>query len=80
MRAWTAQDKPTDAAFLKLSADQGCADAQFNYAILLLNGDGIARNKSLVARDYKLSADQGNADAQRRYDLLLLENGGTARA
>jgi TPR repeat protein len=80
MGAWTAQDRPAEAAFLKLTADQGCADAQFNCAILLLNGDGIAQNKSLAAHYFKLSADQGNADAQRRYDLLLLENGETARA
>jgi TPR repeat protein len=66
-----AQDKSTTATSLKLSADQGNAGAQFNYAVLLAKGDGISQDKSLAAYYYKLSADQGNAGAQRRCDLLL---------
>jgi TPR repeat protein len=31
--------------------------AQFNYAVLLEKGDGIAMNKSFVVHYYKLSAD-----------------------
>jgi TPR repeat protein len=52
-------------------ADQGDADAQFRYGVLLYDGDGISTNKSLAAHYYKLSADQGHAEAQFRYGVLL---------
>jgi TPR repeat protein len=57
----TAPDTSTRAAPFKLSADQGTAVAQFNYALLLANGDGIGQSKSLAAHYFTLSAYQGDA-------------------
>jgi TPR repeat protein len=47
-------DKSLAAHYYKLSADHGHAIAQFNYAVLLEAGDGIAMDKSLAAHYYKL--------------------------
>jgi hypothetical protein len=40
-------------------ADQGRAPAQFFYAILLYQSDGVAAAKSVAAHSYKLSANHG---------------------
>jgi TPR repeat protein len=47
--------------YYKLSADQGDADAQFNYGHCLQNGLGIETNVEEAVKYYKLSADQGLA-------------------
>jgi TPR repeat protein len=54
-----------------LSADHGDADAQLNYGVMLFDGAGLLKNKSLAAYYFKLSADQGNSVAQLNYGLLL---------
>jgi TPR repeat protein len=64
-------NKSLAAYYFKLSADQGYAAAQCNYAFHLAKGDGIAMNKSLAAYYFKLSADQGHPDAQSNYAFLL---------
>jgi TPR repeat protein len=66
-------DKSLAVHYYKLSADQGHPYAQFNYAVLLDTGDGIAMDKSLAAHYYKLSADLGTTPAQARYDSILKE-------
>jgi hypothetical protein len=67
------------AHYYKLSADQGDADAQFNYGILFSNGEGLAQDKSVAAHYYQLPADQGNADSQVNYAILLQTGGGIAQ-
>jgi TPR repeat protein len=56
--------------YYKLSADQGKADAQSIYGVLLANADGIAMDKSLAAQYHILSGDQGNARVQAGYQSL----------
>jgi TPR repeat protein len=51
--------------------DQGLAQAQFNYGVLLSHGDGILMNNSLAAPYFKLSPDQRNTNAQLNHGLLL---------
>jgi TPR repeat protein len=59
-------DPSLAARYHKLSADQGHADAQFNYALLLKKGDVIGMDQSLAAHYYKLSADQRHASPRFR--------------
>jgi TPR repeat protein len=68
-----AMNKSLAAHYFKLSADQGFAQAQLHYGLLLLTGEGITMNKSLAAYYFKLSADQGIVQAQYSYAVLLLE-------
>jgi TPR repeat protein len=50
--------------FYELSAHQGFARVQFNYGVMLENGEGIPMDESLAANYFKLSADQGFAKYQ----------------
>jgi TPR repeat protein len=51
--------------YFKLLADQGIAQAQSNYSLLVVKGEGIPMNKSLAADYFKLPADEGIAEAYR---------------
>jgi TPR repeat protein len=53
-------DRSLDPHALKLSADQGFADAQFVYGTRLFLGIDVEKNESLGAYYLKLSADQGH--------------------
>jgi TPR repeat protein len=57
--------------YVKLSADQGCAETQFNYGVALAIGDGIPIDKSHAPHFFKLAADQGDAAAQHTSGILL---------
>ena len=61
---------------LQRLADQGDAQAQFNYAVMLYHGEG--GHKDLAgARDYfQRAADQGHADAQHNYMVMLCNGEG----
>jgi TPR repeat protein len=47
--------KSMAAHYYKLAADQGRTMAQFNYAVLLANGDGTPMNESMAADCFKLA-------------------------
>jgi TPR repeat protein len=53
---------------LESGADQGHADAQFNYATFLLHDRGDGEN---AARYFKMAADQGHAGGQNGYGMCL---------
>jgi hypothetical protein len=57
----------------KLSGDQAHARAQYNYGIMLDEGDGISMNKSLTRPDLSWSVDQGLISAQLRFGISLGE-------
>ncbi len=57
--------------FSKMAADQGSAEDQYNYALMLSVGDGVAVDKVNAARYYKMAADQGDAKAQYNYATVL---------
>jgi hypothetical protein len=48
----------------KLAADQGDANAQFNYGICLEMGTGVSMDLQKAVHYCKLAADQGHAHAQ----------------
>jgi hypothetical protein len=51
---WPYHKKPLAAHDSRLSADQELIVTQLSCGLLLMRGDGIAMNKSLVAHFYKL--------------------------
>jgi TPR repeat protein len=57
-------DKAEAVHYLKLSADQGNADAQFRYGLQLAKGEGVGRDRMQAAHYYKLAADQKHAYAR----------------
>jgi TPR repeat protein len=59
------------AHYYKLSADQGYAEAQFDYGMMLSHGEGISMNRSHAAHYFKLSADQSHAEAQFNYGMMM---------
>ena len=67
------QQMSEEARDCKLKAEQGDALDQYNYAVILFNGDGVSRNLPEAARYFKLAADQGHSDAAKRLDELLTE-------
>lgn len=65
------------ARYFKLAADQNYPQAQFQYALLLDNGDGMNRDYAEAAKYYKLAADQGISQAQICYGNMLESGEGT---
>jgi hypothetical protein len=55
--------------FLK-AAEQGIADAQFNFGLILEEGRGVQRDSALAAVWYGEAAEQGHAEAQSRLDKM----------
>ena len=60
---------------LKKMADEGDANAQFNYGQLLEQGDVIDKDITAAATYYQLSANQGNCDGMVAWATLLLDRG-----
>jgi TPR repeat protein len=60
------------AHFIKLAADQGIAQAQFNYGCCLNQGEGVSIDFRAAAHYFKLAADQGIAEAQFNYGACLI--------
>lgn len=53
------QDMINAAPWMKKAADAGSAPAQFNYAMMLMRGDGVAADKRQGERYLQQSAAQG---------------------
>ena len=49
---------------VRIAAEQGDADAQFNLGVLYKNGRGVAVDAVKAALWFRLAADQGHASAQ----------------
>ena len=49
---------------LRLAAEQGDADAQYNLGVMYDNGAGVPENKAEAVKWYRLAAEQGYASAQ----------------
>jgi TPR repeat protein len=69
-------NKTLAASHSKLAADQGHADAEFNFAESLLWGDGVEMNTSQATHNYKFSAHQGDTMTQFQYQSLLVSGKG----
>lgn len=59
------------AKYFQLAADQGDSFAAYQYASMLLHGEGIEENQQKAALYYKVAADSGNPLAQYEYAKLL---------
>jgi TPR repeat protein len=64
------------AAHFKRAADQGHAEAQYNYSVCLLEGKGIETSVVEVIHYLELAAMQGNADAQYNLGICYLQGNG----
>jgi len=59
--------------FLKLQAEEGIRDAQYQYAYHLLTGQGVQENLPVAKQWFKKAADQGHTEAQYRLALIDLQ-------
>lgn len=64
------------ADHFKIAADQGVAEAQYNYSVCLLNAKGVKKSEIEAIHYLELAVMQGNADAQ--YNLGICYLHGTA--
>ena len=61
---------------LRLAAEQGDADAQFNLGVMYANGEGVPENDAEAVKWYRLAAEQSHADAQFKLGVMYdLGNG-----
>ena len=69
-------NKNNQDAFLRnirLKAEEGDADAQYNLGISYLLGDGVSQDFAKAAKWCRLAADQGHADAQNSLGRFYLD-------
>ena len=58
------------ADFIRQAADMDHAEAQFNYALICMRGDGVTQSEREGLRWMKKSADNGFEPAKRNCDIL----------
>ena len=58
------QVQPETADALRVRAEQGDADAQYNLGVMYDQGRGVAQDDAEAMRWWRLAAEQGLADAQ----------------
>ena len=57
-------------------AEEGCANAQFNLALMYQHGDGVVQNYAEAVRYYTLAANQGDAKAQFNLGVMYTDGKG----
>jgi TPR repeat protein len=65
-----AQDMTEGAKWIRKSADQGWAEAQYVLGICYNHGIGVAKDLVEAAKWWRKAADQGNAEAAKSLDSL----------
>lgn len=73
-------DRQAAAAWFRLSAENGYADAQLAYGMILLSGDGVAQDKSQAIEWLSKAAQQNNDKAKEIVAELLTYRGQTTHA
>lgn len=68
------KDTKSAAKILKVAAQKGFAEAQFEYYNLLLSGDGVAKNDKEAMQYLQHSSQNGFNKAQLLYGNYLLQN------
>lgn len=68
--------KERDMMSTKIAADNGEAEAMFDYALRLQKGDGVPKDRKLAAQYYKMSADKGYVLAMFNYAILYYNGDG----
>ena len=64
------QDYAEAARWFLKAAEQGIADAQFNFGLILEEGRGVKQDFDSAAMWYNEAAEQGHAEAQLRLDKM----------
>ena len=77
--AYQGGDAAAAAEAWRQPAEEGNADAQFNLAVLLDAGDGVAEDRAEAARLYELAAGQGHAGAAFNLGLMHETGEGVAQ-
>jgi TPR repeat protein len=71
--AGASDPKKKSVQFLKLQAEEGLRDAQYQYAYHLVTGQGVEENLSVGRQWFTKAADQGHTEAQHRLALIILQ-------
>ena len=66
-------------SLLRVAADQGIADAQYNLGLLYLDGQGVGKNATEAAALFVKAAQQGQADAALQYGVMVFLGEGVAK-
>ena len=64
---------------IRLAAEQGDADAQYNLGVMYDNGEGVPEDDAEAVRWYRLAADQGDADAQHTLGFMYAYGEGVSQ-
>jgi TPR repeat protein len=71
--ASASDPKEKSVQFLKLQAEEGLRDAQYQYAYHLVTGQGVEEDLSVARQWFTKAADQGHTEAQYRLALIILQ-------
>ena len=77
--AYERKDYFTAAKLMRVAADQGDADAQFNIGMMYEDGQGVIQDYKEAVKWYRLSADQGYASAQYNLGLMYAQGQGVTQ-
>ena len=75
----TKIEDATAFAELRVRADQGNADVQFNLGRMYQNGQGVAKDEVEAVKWYRKAADQGDANAQYNLGNMYRTGQGVAK-
>lgn len=75
-----AKNEKAAAEWMKLAADQHLEEAEFQYAVMLLTGVGIATDRSQAIEILERLAQHGNAQAQLRLAFEKMAEGKRSEA
>ena len=68
-----------DVEALRPATEQGDAEAQYSFALMYRDGEGVPQDAAEAVRWYRRAADQGHARAQHDLALMYLEGEGVPR-
>ena len=73
------RDKKEAAQWYKFAAENGSREAQFSYALKLIEGKYVTKDKAAAKNLLKQSADAGHSVAQFNYAQMLIDERPTSR-
>lgn len=79
LRAYQSKDYATAVKEWRPLAEAGSPDAQFNLALMYLDGTGVVQNQQEAVLWFRRAADQGHARAQKNLGALYATGNGVKR-
>jgi TPR repeat protein len=79
LRAYQNKDYATAVKEWRPLAESGSPDAQFNLALMYLDGSGVVKNEQEAVLWFRRAADQGQAKAQKNLGNLYATGIGVRR-